>query len=128
VLAFSSTLLEYFGKQIIIKHFEKTKQKIINEEILHLSFNTVAIILYSNSIITKDLFDDINYVKNKRNEIIHKGNYFNFNTIGNTNVNLIGISRLKIKEIENIANKSIHSTSAILNIYINYDKSNRKDS
>jgi hypothetical protein len=71
VVAFSSTLLESYGKQILIKYFVKKHHDRDHHRIYNLNFNSTAIMLYSSGIIDKPLFDEIDYVKKRRNKIIH---------------------------------------------------------
>jgi hypothetical protein len=104
VTALSSTLLESYGKQILIKHFVETNKEIGHERIGGLSFDATAIMLYYCGIIDKDLFKNINDVKKKRNRFIHEM----------SNPALIKLlSKERLEDMENLANMTIHSVSEL---------------
>lgn len=108
VLAYSSTLLEYYGKELILEHFEKIDKKLSHEKIQVLSLNAIAINLYSNGIIDENLFNNINEVRKKRNNFIH---------IKDENKT---ISYEEIQKIENLSSNSIDAVSKLIEIYKNF--------
>jgi hypothetical protein len=104
VLAYSSTLLESYGKQILIGHYNTKKgdKDRINEKIRRLSFNATVMMLYYNKIIDKPLFDDIDHVREERNIFIHK-------MYDQSDV----LWMKKVKTMEGLSRKAIHSVSAL---------------
>jgi hypothetical protein len=103
VVAFSSTLLESYGKQILIKHYKKENQDRKHNRIYALSFNATAIMLYSSGIIDKPLFDEIDYVRRERNKLIHRASDPN-----------VVLSMERVKTMEDLAHKAIHSVSELM--------------
>jgi hypothetical protein len=104
VTVLSSTLLESYGKQILIKHFGETNKEIGRERISGLSFGATAIMLYYCGLIDKELFKNINDIKEKRNKLIHEM----------SNPTLIKLlSKERLEDMENLANKNIHSVSEL---------------
>ena len=105
VVAYSSTLLESYGKQILIKHFGEKNQDRLRGRIHDLTFNATTVMLYSNGIIDKPLFEGIDDVRKERNSIIHEM----------SNPNLITLlSKGRLETMENIASKAIHSVSELM--------------
>ncbi len=102
VFAYSSTILEHYGKQLIVKHF---KEKFGPDKIKNLTFQCIEIILYSNGIIKKSLYDDMDDIRQKRNKFIH------------LSIKKDSISYDKIKEMETLATKCVNSVSRIITIY-----------
>jgi hypothetical protein len=47
IVAYSSTLLEYYGKQVLIKYYKKQNKDRDHSRIVELSFNATIIMLYS---------------------------------------------------------------------------------
>jgi hypothetical protein len=106
VVAFSSTLIETYGKQILIKHFGEKNQDRDHDRIHNLTLNATAIMLYSSGLIDKPLFDDIDYVRKKRNILfIHRGSDPNQITV---------LSKERVKTLEDLANKAIRSVSLLI--------------
>jgi hypothetical protein len=103
VVAFSSTLLESYGKQILIKHYENENQDRKHNRIYNLSFNATAIMLYSSGIIDKSLFDKIDYVRRERNKFIHRA----------SEPNLV-LSMERVRNMEDLAHKAIHCVSKLM--------------
>jgi hypothetical protein len=103
VVAFSSTLLETYGKQILIKYYENENQDRNHDRIYNLTFSATEIMLYSSGIIDKLLFDEIDYVRRKRNKFIHRA----------SDPNLV-LSVERVKTMEDLANKAIHSVSELM--------------
>jgi hypothetical protein len=105
VVAYSSTLLESYGKQILIKHFGVKNQDRLRGRIHDLTFNATTVMLYSNGIIDKPLFEGIDDVRKERNSIIHEM----------SNPNLITLlSKGRLETMENISSKAIHSVSELM--------------
>jgi hypothetical protein len=106
VLAYSSSLLESYGKQILIKYYNDKKQnkdkEMINDRIRKLSFSATITMLYCNEIIDKPLFDDMEYVRVERNNLIHRIYYHS---------DLLSME--KVKTMEGLAHKAIHSVSRL---------------
>ena len=101
VVAYSSTLLEAYGKQILIRHYEKQNRSRDHSRIGGLNFNATTIMLYSSGIIDKSLFENINDIRRSRNnEFIHR-----------THAQSILLSMKKVEEMEDIAKKAIRSVS-----------------
>ena len=105
VVAFSSTLLESYGKQILIIHFGEKNQDRDYDRIYDLNFSATAIMLYSCGIIDKPLFDEIDYVRRDGNKLIHRS--FNPDT-GTV------LSKERVKTMEDLSNKAIHSVSKLM--------------
>jgi hypothetical protein len=99
VVAFSSTLLESYGKQILIKHFGDKNKDRDHDRIYNLDFNATAIMLYSSGIIDKPLFDEIDYVRRERNKFIHRASHPNLITI---------LTMERVKTMEDLAHNAIH--------------------
>ena len=102
VIAYGNSLLELNIKEIIIKHFQQVINDNQEEKIKKLNFASCIFLIYSIGLINKNLFDDLNYIRNKRNDIIHLTTKNNF------------VSKQSIKEMENISNKIIKSLTIIL--------------
>jgi hypothetical protein len=74
----------------------------INDRIRKLSFSATITMLYCNEIIDKPLFDDMEYVRVERNNLIHRIYYHS---------DLLSME--KVKTMEGLAHKAIHSVSRL---------------
>jgi hypothetical protein len=105
VVAFASTLLESYGKEILIKYYETKYKDRDHHRIYDLSFYATTTMLYSSGIIDKALFDEINYVRKGRNKLIHKTYDLNLPSV---------LSTKEVKNMENLAHIAIHSASKLI--------------
>jgi hypothetical protein len=106
VFAYSSTLLEFYAKEILIKHLDITKEEEI-EEIEDLTFKETISNLKELELINEDLFNNINYVRDKRNKFIHQSLRKDIATLKD------------IQDIETLSDLAIDSTSKIITVHEN---------
>lgn len=110
VLAFSSTLMESYGKQILIKYY-RIRNKRTDQRIQDLNLNATLIMLYSNRIISKLLFEDMDYIRRERNNFVHA-----------LNPEIIAVlTRSKVKTAEDLAHKAIRSIFELIKIHSKYN-------
>jgi hypothetical protein len=106
VLAYSSTLIELYGKEMLNLHLKSTGIKEVNE-IQDLHFGEVIDNIHGQGLIDDDLSDEIKDIKDQRNEFIHP-------LIVKNNITYANIQR-----IEELSSKAIEVVSKLIDIYKN---------
>ncbi len=99
VFAYSSTILEYYGKQLLLK---KLSNKFSRKDLARLNLSFIEILLYANGLIEEGLYKDLKCISNNRNKFIHKS------------IKQTSISHDDIKQMENLATKCIDSVSNLI--------------
>ena len=112
VLAYSATLLEHYGKIILLLHQCITLESEM-KQIQELTFECTMYNLNGNNLIDDDLYKDITSVRNSRNKLIHP------------DIIDMQITELDINEIQNASSRSIEILSSLLFLY---DKQKEKSS
>jgi hypothetical protein len=70
-ITYSCTVFEYYGKQILLRHFKNAKTPVSKCQLKHLNLESVIIMLYTHNIIKETIYIKILEVKGLRNKFIH---------------------------------------------------------
>ena len=71
-MTYSCAVFEYYGKQILVWHFNDIKRPIGKSKLERMSLNPVIMMLYTHEIINESVYNDMIQVKELRNKFIHE--------------------------------------------------------
>ncbi len=75
IITYGCAVIEYYGKRLLIRAFKNRNIGVSNKKIARLGLDSVLIMLLTNNLIDKAIYDDINKVKKFRNDIMHIDDY-----------------------------------------------------